>query len=148
MSRQVSRGSAGVAESFLNSRHYFTCCGIFLNKRHKVSDITDISTGENILLDIHIPRENHNSKRHVYPSAHSSTIYSSQDMETMGMPINRGTDKAGVVCVCNGILLSHKKGMKLGHLERHGWTWRPSYRVRLSQKEKNRYRILRHICET
>lgn len=28
-----------------NSKHYFACCGIFLNKRHKVSDITDISTG-------------------------------------------------------------------------------------------------------
>ena len=35
-----------LAESFLNSKHYFACCGSFLNKRHKVSDITDISTGE------------------------------------------------------------------------------------------------------
>ena len=29
----------------------------------------------------HIPWENHNSKRHMYPSAHGSSIYNSQDME-------------------------------------------------------------------
>ena len=32
------------------------------------------------------------------------------------MPINRGMDKEDVVYVYNGILLSHKKGMKLGNL--------------------------------
>ena len=29
----------------------------------------------------HTPRENHNSKRYMYPNVHCSTIYSSQDME-------------------------------------------------------------------
>ena len=29
----------------------------------------------------HIPRENHNSKRHMHPNVHCSTIYSSQVME-------------------------------------------------------------------
>ena len=29
----------------------------------------------------HLPREKHNSKRHVCPSVHSSTIYNSQDVE-------------------------------------------------------------------
>ena len=57
----------------------------------------------------HIPRENRNSERHTYPNAHSSSIYSSQDMETTEMPLKRETDKAGVVCVYNGILLSQKK---------------------------------------
>ena len=31
----------------------------------------------------HIPWENHNSKRHIYPNVHRSIIYNSQDMETM-----------------------------------------------------------------
>ena len=30
----------------------------------------------------HLSRENHDSKRYVYPSVHCSTIYNSQDMET------------------------------------------------------------------
>ena len=30
----------------------------------------------------HIPRENHNSKRHMHPNVHWSTIYNSQVMET------------------------------------------------------------------
>ena len=29
----------------------------------------------------HIPWENHNSKRHMHPNVHCSTIYNSQDME-------------------------------------------------------------------
>ena len=29
----------------------------------------------------HIPRENHNSRRHMHPNMYSSTIYNSQDME-------------------------------------------------------------------
>ena len=29
----------------------------------------------------HIPRENHNSKRHMHPNVHSSTNYNSQDVE-------------------------------------------------------------------
>ena len=29
----------------------------------------------------HAFRENHNSKRYMYPNVHSSTIYNSQDME-------------------------------------------------------------------
>ena len=29
----------------------------------------------------HMPWENHNSKRHMYPSVHCSNIYNSQDME-------------------------------------------------------------------
>ena len=30
----------------------------------------------------HIPRENHNSKRHMHPTVHCSTLYNSQVMET------------------------------------------------------------------
>ena len=31
----------------------------------------------------HIPYENHNSTKHVYPNAHCSTIYNSQETEAM-----------------------------------------------------------------
>ena len=33
-----------------------------------------------------------------------------------------------VACIYNGILLSHKKGMELGQLQRYGWTQNLSYR--------------------
>ena len=34
----------------------------------------------------HIPRENHNSERHMHPNVHCSTIYNSQDMEQPKCP--------------------------------------------------------------
>ena len=34
---------------------------------------------------------------------------------------HRGMDKEDVVHIHNGILFTHKKGMKLGHLQRCGW---------------------------
>ena len=57
----------------------------------------------------HIPRENHNSKRHMHPKVHCSTIYNSQVMVAIYMPINKRMDKEDVVHIYNGILLSHKK---------------------------------------
>ena len=57
----------------------------------------------------HIPRENHNSKRHMHPNIHCSTIYNSHVMEATYMPIDRWIDKEVVVHIYNGILLSHKK---------------------------------------
>ena len=41
----------------------------------------------------HIPRENHNSKRYMYPNVHSSTIYNSQDTRTRKQPIYPSTDE-------------------------------------------------------
>ena len=57
----------------------------------------------------HIPRENYNSKRHMHPNVHCSTIYNSQVMKATWMPIDRRMDKEDVVHRYNGILLSHKK---------------------------------------
>ena len=57
----------------------------------------------------HIPRENHNSKRHMHTNIHCSIIYNNQVMEATYMPINRQMDKEDVACVYKGILLSHKK---------------------------------------
>ena len=64
----------------------------------------------------HTPWENHNSKRCVYPSAHSSTVYNSQDMEATWMSTDRWMDKDDVAQIYHGILLSHKKGTQSGHL--------------------------------
>ena len=35
------------------------------------------------------PKKSHNSKRHMHPSVHCSTIYNSQDMERTQMSIDR-----------------------------------------------------------
>ena len=56
-------------------------------------------------------------------------------------------DKEDVVHIYNRILLNHKKGTKLSHLLRHGWIYRLSQNE-VSQKEKNKYRILTHVCGT
>ena len=57
----------------------------------------------------HIPEENHNLKRCMYPNFHCSIIYNSHDMEATWMSMDRGIDKEEVVHKYNGILLSHKK---------------------------------------
>ena len=44
----------------------------------------------------------------MHPNVHCSTIYNSQVMEATKMPINRWMDKKDMVCIYNGILLSHK----------------------------------------
>ena len=54
-------------------------------------------------------KENTHSKGYMHPNVHSSTTYNSQDMEANQVSINRQVDKEDVVCICNGILLSHKK---------------------------------------
>lgn len=38
--------------------------------------------------------------------------------------VDRRAGKEGVVWMCSGILLSHKKGMRSCRLRQHGWTWR------------------------
>ena len=60
----------------------------------------------------HLSRENHDSKRYMYSHVPWSTIYNSQDMKATSMSIDRGVDKEDAVHIHNGILLSHKKGMK------------------------------------
>ena len=57
----------------------------------------------------HIPWENRDSKRHVYPNIHCTTIYNSQDVDATQLSINRWTDKEAVGYAHNGILLTHKK---------------------------------------
>ena len=44
----------------------------------------------------------------MYPDAHCSIIYSSQDMEATEVSINKQTDKEDVIYISNKVLLSHK----------------------------------------
>ena len=63
------------------------------------------------------------------------------------MTTNRRTDKADVVHIYNGILLSHKKERIGSFVE----TWMDLETViqsEVSQKEKNKYHILTHVCGT
>ena len=63
------------------------------------------------------------------------------------MPIDRRMDKEDVVHIYNGILLSHEKERIGSFVE----TWIDLETViqsEVSQKEKNKYRILTHICGT
>ena len=80
----------------------------------------------------HIPGENHNFKRYMHPNAYCSTIYSSQDMDTTSMPINRGMDQ-DVVHAYSGIFLSHRKEWNCAICrERDG----PRDKSRKSEREK------------
>ena len=63
------------------------------------------------------------------------------------MPIDRRMDKEDVVHIYNGILLSHKRNKTESFVE----TWMDLETViqsEVSQKEKNKYRILTHVCGT
>ena len=53
--------------------------------------------------------KNTNRKRYLHPCFHSSTIYSSQDMEETYMSIFMWMDEDDVVHINNGIPLIHKK---------------------------------------
>ena len=61
------------------------------------------------------------------------------------MPIDRGMDKEDVVHIYNGILLSHKKN-KTGSFVEKWMDLETVIQSKVSQKEKNKYRILTHIC--
>ena len=87
----------------------------------------------------HIPRENHNSKRHMHPNVNCSAV----DMEATYMSINKRMDKEDVVHIYKGMLLSHNHEQNLVICRdmvglRCGWTLQSE----VSQKEKNKYCIL------
>ena len=62
------------------------------------------------------------------------------------MSINRGMDKEEVVHIYNGILLSHKKELNSATCRDMG---EPEIVINseVSQKEKDKYRIILLICE-
>ena len=60
------------------------------------------------------------------------------------MTIDRQMDKEDVVHIYNGRLLSHKK--EIGSFAEMWIDLETVMQSELSQKEKNKYRILTHIC--
>ena len=91
----------------------------------------------------HIPWENHNSKRHMYPNVYCSTIYKARTWKQPECP-SRDEWIKKTWCVYSGIWFSHTKewnwaicrdvdGLRVCHAE---WY----------KKEKNKYCILTHIC--
>ena len=88
--------------------------------------------------------ENHNSKRYMHPNVHCNTIYNSQDIEATRMSINRGMDK-DVVHIYKGILLRHKKEQNFV-ICREMDDLQTVIQSVVSQKKKNKYHILTHLC--
>ena len=72
---------------------------------HKTKNKATI--GSNNPTPGHISGQNYNSKRDRHPYVHSSAIHNSQDMKTILMSTDRGMDKANVLHIYNGTLLSH-----------------------------------------
>ena len=56
-----------------------------------------------------IGRQVQNSKKHMHPSVHGSTVCNTQDEETYKMSTDRRTDKIEVIHVHNGIQFFHAK---------------------------------------
>ena len=64
------------------------------------------------------------------------------------MSINRGMDKEDVVHIYNGIYDSAIKGNKTGSFVETWMDLESVIQSEVSQKEKNKYHILMHICGT
>ena len=83
----------------------------------------------------------------MHPNVHCGTIYNSQNMETTQMPNNRWMDKEDVIHIYNGILFSHKRNKTESFVEM--WLQLESVILdEVSQKEKNKYHVLMHTCES
>ena len=88
-----------------------------------------------------IPWEKHNSKRHLYPNVHCSTIYNTRTWKQPICPLMM--DKEVAVHTYSGILLSHQDELMC----QLNWAWSnlwPVIQSEASQKEKNKY-ILMHM---
>ena len=82
----------------------------------------------------------------MHPNVHCSTIYNSQAMEATLMPINGRMDKEDVVHIYNRILLRQKRN-EIRSFVKKWMDLETVIQSEVSQKEKNKYHILMHICE-
>ena len=80
----------------------------------------------------------------MHPNVHCSTIYNSQVMEPMQMPTDRRMDKEDVVHIYNGILAIKRN--EIGSFVEMWMDLETVIQSEVSQKEKNKYHILMHIC--
>ena len=83
-----------------------------------------------------MPRENHNSKRHMHLYVHCNTIYNSQVTDATRMPIDRWMNKEDVVHIYNGILLSHKKEQNWDICRNADGPWDCHTEWSMSEREK------------
>ena len=79
----------------------------------------------------------------MHPSVHCSTTYNSQVMEATKMSINKRMDKEDVVHIYNGILAIERN--EIGSFVETWMDLETVIQSEVSQKEKNKYRILIHI---
>ena len=83
----------------------------------------------------------------MHPNVHCSTIYNSQVMEATQMPIDRQMDKK----MWYIYTMEYYSAIKRNEIGSFVDTWMDLETViqsEVSQKEKNKYRILTHICGT
>ena len=83
----------------------------------------------------------------MHPNVHCSTIYDSQVMEATSMPIDRGMDKE-VWYIYTMEYYSAIKRNETGSFVEMWMDLETVIQSEVSQKEKNKYRILTHICGT
>ena len=87
-----------------------------------------------------------NSKRHIHPSVHCSSIYKSQDMKATWMSTNRGMYKDVVyVYIYSGVLLSHN----MNEILPFPATWMGIETFILSDNTKtarDKYHMISFIC--
>ena len=95
------------------------------------------------LLDIYLEKTL-NSERYMHPSVHSSTVYSSQDMEATIMSFDRWTDKEDVVCIHSAILLSHKK--EWNNAIFNNMDGPRDYHTKWSKSDKDKYHMISLMC--
>ena len=84
-------------------------------------------------------------RRYMHPDVHCSTIYNSQDVEATYMPIDRGMGKEDVVHIYT---VDYYSAIKTNESELFVVRWIDLESVmqsEVSQKEKNKYRMLTHI---
>ena len=92
----------------------------------------------------HIPRGNHNWKRHMCPNVHCSTVYNSQDMEKPRCPsADEWIRKLWYIYT-----MEYYSAVKKNIFESVLMRWmklEPIIQSEVSQKEKHQYSILTHI---
>ena len=82
----------------------------------------------------------------MHSNVHCSTIYNSQDMEATQMSTDRGMDKDVV-----HIQMEYYSAIKNNEIMSFAAAWMDLKIITLSevsQKEKNKYLILMHVCGT
>ena len=80
----------------------------------------------------------------MHPDVHCNTTYNSQDMEATSMSINRGMDKEDIIYI-----LEYYSAMKRNEIVSFAEMWLELETViqsELSQKQKDEYCVLTHLC--